>query len=118
MKEIDQLKSQFLSDDIDEEERLENERKIREWETTLFENIARSDWQNHDVTRLILQQAKTAYKEFGVLLSENRFLTEQQRLSYWAKQDACVFLIALIEKDSDAELERVRLEIKRALNAT
>jgi L-2-hydroxyglutarate oxidase LhgO len=117
-KELEKLKASFLSNDLDEEIRLDNEEKIREWERDIQKNKAFLSWQGHDVTRIIIGKAKEAYKEFALILMTNRNLTEEQRKSLWAKQDACSFLISLGEKDAKSALTKIYTEIKAAIDAT
>lgn len=117
MKDLDQVKNIFLAD-VDEETRADNELKIREWEQALIENEAFLSWQEHDITKVIILQVRKAYKEISLNLAVNRGLTEAQRMSSWAKQDACLFLLGLAEKDAKGTLEQVTKEIKTALNAS
>ncbi len=53
-----------------------------------------------------------------MLLVENRSLTEAERLSVYAKQDAAKWILSLTEKDAPKELERIHSAIKQALDAT
>ena len=118
MKELENVKKIFLSDELDEDTRIDNEEKIKEWEESLIQNEAFASWQEHDISKQIVAQAKTSYKEFALLLANNRNLTEVQRISLWAKQDACLFLIQITEVDAKGAIDRVNREIKQAINAT
>lgn len=114
MKELDQLKEIFLSD-VDDETLTENEEKIREWENALIQNEAFLGWREHDVTREIVSQAKTSYKNHAMQLATNRGLSEAQRQSLFAKQDACLFLLSLTEIDAQGAIAQIHREIRAAL---
>jgi len=118
IKELEKVREIFLSEEIDEELRADNEERIKEWETLLIQNEAFASWQDHDISKQILEQVRALYKEFGLQLASNRNLTETQRISLWAKQDACLFLLEIIEKDAKGAYERITKEIKQAINAT
>ncbi len=118
MKELEIIKTQFLADDIDAEDRVENENILREWEQGLIHNEAYVSWQEHDITREIAKKLKSEYKDFAMTLANNRSLTDTQRASLWAKQDACTFILSLTEKDAKGQLEQIQNEIKRAIAVT
>lgn len=117
MKELDEARKIFLLDEVDEEIRADNEKKILEWEKDLYENETLGDWINHDITRKIIQEAKNSYKEISLTLALNRSLTDEQRKTFWGKQDAMIWLISLGAKDTQKEIENIKNEIKTALNA-
>lgn len=115
MKELEEIKKIFLSDEIDEEDRLDNEAKIKEWETALLKSDALSSWASSDVTKDLVVLVKKAYRDHALRLIERRDLTEQERMSLWAKQDACLFLLSLIQKDPKRDIEQLKKEIELAL---
>lgn len=116
-KELEYLKAKFLADDIDAEDREENLQLIKDWEKGLIQNEAFINWQNHDITQEIIKKAKEVYKDMSLILALNRTLTEEKRFSLWAKQDACLFLLSLCDKDAKNELENIHKEIKAAISA-
>ena len=116
MKDLDKVRDIFASADVDEETRTENEEQIREWETALIQNEAFAQWQTHDITRQIVTKAKESYKDIALRLASDRALTHDARLSLWAKQDACVFLLSLIDTDAKGALEQIKREIRRVLS--
>lgn len=116
--DIETVREMFLGEDVDEETRADNIAKIAEWEEAIRTNKAFDQWQNSDISRSIVAQVKSAYREFGLQLAMNRQLTETQRITLWTKQDACIFLIELLEKDAKSVLARVDEEIKQAINVT
>jgi hypothetical protein len=118
IKELEKVREIFLSEEIDEELRADNEERIKEWEQSLIQSEAFASWQDHDITKNIVSQIKSSYKEIGVQLSTDRKLTETQRQSLWAKQDACTFLLELTEKDAKGTIEKITNEIRQAINAT
>ena len=117
MSDLDKIREVFLSE-VDDETREDNEAKIREWESALIHNQAFADWQSHDITRLIVQQVREAYRDIAVTLATNRSLTPEARASLWARQDAMVWILSVTEKDARGTLEQVEKEIRVALNAT
>lgn len=114
-KELDKIKEIFLTE-VDEDIRQDNLDKINEWEQGLTHNEAFVSWQDHDITKEILKQAKESYREIALILADNRKLTEEQRYALWGKQDACAFIIDLAGKDAKGELEQIQKEIKTALS--
>lgn len=117
IKELDEVKKIFLAGDVDDEIRLDNEEQILKWEKDLYENEVLADWINHDITKMIIQQAKNSYKEISLTLALNRRLDDEQRKSLWGKQDAMLWLISLGSKDPQKEIESIKNEIKTAINA-
>lgn len=118
MKELEQVKQLFLAPDIDDETRQDNLEQIKAWEQSLIENENVASWKEHDVTQSLLKEVKQHYKDFTLLLIHERNLTQEMRLSLWAKQDACMFLIKLMDKDAKGTVEQIRKEINIAINAT
>lgn len=116
MNDIEKLREIWLSD-VDEETRKENEEQIKEWERGLIRNEALLDWRSHDITREVAQQAKKTYKDLFFTLAERRDLSDEKRMSIWAKQDAIQWILSLTEQDPVKELERIKKEIRMAINA-
>lgn len=117
MNELEQVREIWLTD-VDEETRLDNEKKIAEWDAGLRENEAIANWREHDITQQVARQAKETYKELSMQLGINRALTDEQRRTLWGRQDACLFILSLTEIDAQGALERIHAEIKQALHAT
>lgn len=116
MKELEEARKIFLSPELDEESRKENEEVIADWEKALRETEGYADWQGHDISKQILEKAKATYLEASLILSRNRLLTDTERFSLWGKQDAALFIISLIGKDAKAELEQLKGRILSALS--
>lgn len=117
MKELEKIRAIFLSEDIDEETRADNEEKIREWESGLIKNENFLSWQQHDITKEILRQVKQSYKEMAIQLANDRRISNETRQTLWSKQDACLFIINLADKDAKTALEGLEKEISAALGA-
>jgi len=115
--ELDKLKAKFLASDVDEETRTANEEDIRAWEQALIQSEAFIGWRDHDITRQIVGKAKESYKDFAFQLMQNRNLTETQRLSLFARQDACTFILSLTEIDAKSTIVQIHKDIRHALNA-
>lgn len=117
MNDLEKIREIFLTE-VDEETRLDNEQKIIEWETGLRENEAIANWREHDVTQSIIAKARESYKDAAILLALDRRLSNEVREKLWAKQDAYLFLLSLMDTDAQGELQRIHTEIRQALNVT
>jgi len=116
-KELEKVRQIFLNDDgLDEETKEDNAKKILEWEQGLIANEAFAGWKDHDVTRQIEKQAKDSYKDIAMRLYRDRTLTDTQRVSLWAKQDAIQWILSLTEKDAKGAIEQINKEIKLAID--
>lgn len=114
--ELNQIRKIWLDPEtVDDEDRRDNEEKIKEWERALIENENFLGWQEHDVTKQILKQARENYKEISLILATNRELTDRQRMEYWGKQDAALWLITLGDHNAKLTLESINLEMRTAL---
>lgn len=116
-KDLEKVRQIFLSE-VDDETRADNEQKIIEWETDLRENEAIAQWRDHDITKQLAMKAKDAYKDISMQLATNRSLTEEQRFTFWGRQDACLFILSLTEIDAKGRIEQIQKEIKRSLSVT
>lgn len=115
MKELDDLKKIFLAEDVDGEARAENEEMIRGWEKALIEGEAFKAWRAHDVTQTIITRAKESYRDISFVLATNRQLTEQERIANYAKQDAMLYLISIVDVDAAGSIQQIQSDIRRAL---
>lgn len=114
MEELEKLKEIFLSD-VDSETYEENITQIREWEQELFERESFKSWQEHDTTRVIMEKAKKEYVDMAKLLATRRTLTEAERQSLWAKQDACLLILSWADGDPGSAIENLRDKVTFAL---
>lgn len=116
--ELEKIRQIFLND-VDQETLKHNESVLSEWETSLRDNELFLEWQNHDVTKKIVTQARETYKELAFILANDRRLSEQARVQLWGKQDGCLFIIGLASRDAIGEIKKIQDEIKIHLaNAT
>lgn len=118
MKELEQAKQIFLDETLDEETRKENAEKIAEWERTLIKSEHIESWRSHVITKEVFSVVKDEYKNISLRLIHDRTLSDQERMSLWAKQDACIFIISLASKNARNDIEQVRKEINVAISAT
>jgi hypothetical protein len=118
MKELETIRARFLAPDIEEEDREENEKLLREWEEGLIQNRNYLSWQNHDITKEIAQKMKDEYKDFALTLANDRELTEKERESIYARQDACLFILSLTERDAKGAIQSIEKDVRRALSMT
>lgn len=117
LNDLDKLRAIFLADELDDETRRENETQIAEWEAAMLENEGLHSWQEHDVTKELIAQAKRSYVQMAATLANDRNLDDTRRKSLWAKQDACMYFVALGSRDAKGELQRIRQEVRTALKA-
>jgi hypothetical protein len=113
---LEQLKSIYLADDVDAETRADNLALITSWQKELTELDEYASWQEHDVTKRIIAQAKKSYVDHSLLLARSRELTDTARFSLWAKQDAVLWLISLASRDVKKEIAHLNALITRALS--
>lgn len=116
-KELQKLKEIYLAGDVDDEDREDNLKKIIEWETSIRESEDFLSWQTSDITKKIAEQAKNTFKDNAVRLSSDRNMTEEERKSIFAKQDAMLWILSLTEKDVKGTIAQVQGDIRRALKA-
>ncbi len=115
MKELEKVAEIFLND-VDSEDYQANKETLAEWEKGLHENRLFLSWREHDITKEIAEKAKAEYKEFALQLMQRRDLTDTQRQSLWAKQDACLFILSLTEKDALSEIKTILKEVETAIS--
>jgi hypothetical protein len=115
-KDLEKIKEIFLSSDVDQESYEENLKQINEWEQGMRQSEDFISWQENDVTKQIIARAKESYKTISMQLILNRELSERDRFSIYAKQDAITWLISLVAKDAKNELETIQNQIKAALS--
>lgn len=113
-KNLDKLKDFFLKG-VDEEDYKENLEKISEWEQELREGETFEEWQKDDTTQEIISQAIKSYKEQATELMINRKLTDEQRKSLYARQDAIIWLLSLVYKDVKSKVGSINREIEKLL---
>lgn len=118
MKELEDAKKLFLSSDIDEEFLEDNREMIADWESDLIKNENFLNWQQHDVTKEIVQRVKESYRDNAIILIRKRDLTETQRASLWAKQDAAIWILSLTEVDAKGAIEAIQNQIKKSLEVS
>lgn len=114
MSDLERLREVFLTG-VDEETKEENLAQIREWETALFEAEQYSSWKEHDVTRRIALQARRAYVDLSVRLATDRSMTDVTRHSFYARQDAMLWLLSLTDRDAKETVRQIESDIRRAL---
>jgi len=115
---LEKVRAIFLSPDIDEETRLDNEAKLLEWQKGLQRHGAYQAWRESDITVEITNTAKKLYKDASIALAFNRNLDDKARYALWAQQDAAKLILALTNEDARGALEAIHREIETALNAT
>ena len=115
-EDLQKLKEIYLADDIDSEDREANLEDIRNWEKDLIENENLLSWQEHDITKQIMERAKKSYIDLSLRLIKDRKLSEEARLSIYSRQDAMLWLISLAGDNPKSALEQINNSIKVALS--
>lgn len=119
MNELDKAKEIFLfAEDVDPEDYQENKQILLEWEKSIRQNTAYLQWKDHPISQEINKLVKEAYKDFALTLAERRDLSDDQRMALWAKQDACLFILSLTNKDAKSELDSILKDIRRSISVT
>lgn len=114
-EDIQKLKDIFLSNDVDSDEYADNLKDILEVERNIVENENLLAWQDHDLTKQIVKMARKGYIDISTKLAIDRKLTDGERLSLFAKQDAMKWIMGIGEGDPKAVLEKIGSDIKKAL---
>jgi hypothetical protein len=114
MDDLNKVRDIFLSD-VDDETRVENEQKINDWERSIVENTAYAQWVESDVTQRIFKKARESYIEIAMQLATNRHMSEENRMSLYARQDGLMFFIELASKDAKRELAQIQKDIQFVL---
>ena len=108
----------YLSPDLDDETRKDNEAKIAEWQAGLRRSEAYQSWKESDITKEIIAEVRRVYKTASITLALSRNHTDAQRHRLWAEQDAAKFLLTLVNEDANGALSAIHSEIEAAINAT
>lgn len=114
---LEQARQIFLTD-VDEEIQKDNLAKIVEWEQALRTNAAFIQWQDSDISKMLIKEFRVTYKDASIQLAESRNLTEAQRVMLWATKDACLMVLSLMAKDAKGEISSIQKEIDYALSST
>lgn len=116
-KHLKQAKELFLTD-VDDETRQENLDVISEWERSISETQAFGEWQEHDITKNIVEEVRKTYVDTSMVLLDDRRIDQATREKLWAKQDAMLFMLSLMSRDVQSDLKNIEGEITRRINAT
>lgn len=114
MTDLEKLKEIYLDPTLSEEEREDNAVYILKWEKALIESKNFDSWAKDPITSDIFSRARTSYVEFSRLLIENRELTEKERMSIYARQDAMLWILSL-KGGFEQTLNSINKEIQIAL---
>ena len=116
MDNIEKLREIFLAEDVDSEDYEDNLRDLNELESRYRENENLLEWQQHALTQAVVKQAKEGRLEIALRLANDRELSNEQRASLFAKQDAMDWILNLASADPQKELENLDKEIENGLN--
>lgn len=114
-KDLEKIREIFVAEDLDEEEIEDNLRKIADWENELRSSEDFESWQSSDISKDIANKCRKTYVELSFRLIRERDLTERQRDSIYAKQDAMVLMLSLVFKDVKSIIDGIEREIKQVL---
>jgi hypothetical protein len=111
---LEEARKVFLTD-VDSDTYEENLAEIEKWEQQVVESTEYSNWQSHDISKKVAREVRETYKDLTIQLGLRRGLTPEQIMSLQAKQDACVFMLNLLEKDVSSTLETLELSIRESI---
>lgn len=114
---IEEAKKIFLTD-VDPDDLEDNLEIIRSWEKQLIESTDYEEWRKHDITKKIAHEAREAYKDATMQLGLRRGLTEEERIKLQGHQDACVFLLSLIDRNLENSLSSLNESVQRAIRTS
>lgn len=115
--DLQKLKDIYLAEDVDSEDYKDNLRDITEMEKSIIENENLLGWQEHDLTKKVVEMARRGYIDIATRLATTRDLTEGERLSLFAKQDAMKWLISIADGEPKLILEKIDSDVKKALRS-
>lgn len=115
MNELNDLKKIFLDETLDTETYQDNLKTISEWENTLMQSEMFLSWQEHDATKEIVRKAREVKQSNARRLSTDRTLTQEQRSSLFAKQDALDWILTIATGDTKEKILQTHNLIKKAL---
>lgn len=117
MDELNKAKEIFLTD-VDDELREENMELINQWEQSLISSEEYQSWLEHPITKEVLKKAREQYSQTVMVLGTRKDLPEKDRLAFWGIQESALWLMNLGSRDARGEIERVKEEIRQALEVT
>jgi len=114
---IDKAKEVFLTgSDVDEESYQENLEEIKRWESELIQHEALSEWQKHDITLNILRKFNQEYVSASMMLATGKLLTDSERVSLFAKKDACSLIFEIMDGDANSQIKQLNREISQKIS--
>lgn len=114
-KTLEEARKVFLADDLDDDEREHNLAEIQKWEQDIIEATEYENWRTHEITRRLAKEARDIYKDMTMQLGLRRGLTPEQIMSFQAKQDACVVILSMVDKDVQSTLESLQNTIRESI---
>jgi len=117
MEIIDRAKEVFLTGPgVDEESYRENFEEIKSWESELVQHEALSEWQKHDITLNILRKFNQEYVSASMMLATGKQLTDSERVSLFAKKDACSLIFEIMNGDAKSQIKQLNREISQKIS--
>ncbi len=111
---IEQARDYYL-DGVDAETFAENNEMITQWEQELSQNEAMVEWQATEVTKKLTQSVRSSYVTASMALVNGKELDDAGRSELFAKQSACLFVLALTEGDMKGQIAQLKKEIRARL---
>lgn len=116
--DFDKLREVFLSKDIDDEDYDDNYKALNDLEREYRESVDLQEWLGHVLTKKLFDTAQEAYVSNAVRLAQDRELTEKERWSIYAKQDAMLWLLTVVEDNPTEKISLIEEQVKKALGTT
>lgn len=118
MDKLQKLKEVFIDPTLPEEEQQDNLDFIKKLEDSIIQNKQIDTWLKDPITVDIMATARESYIELSLSLINKRDITEKERLSIYARQDAMLWILSLLPKDTQETLNSIDARIEQILNET
>lgn len=115
MDKLNKLKEIFVLNENDEETRQDNLKTITEFEVAIARNKALSEWRQSDISQEFIKTFKTFAHKVTVLLGTNSEIDEKTRQQLFAKRQAVLWFLSIINENPESDLMRIESEISKAL---
>lgn len=116
--DFEKLKQIFVDNpDLDSEDSRENIEEVTQMEREFEDSRLAKDWKEHELSKRLMVQAQESYIDLALRLANDRQLTEQERLSMYAKQDAMMWFMNLVERNPEKHMKEITDKVRRAIKS-
>lgn len=93
----------------------DNVQALKDWTEELRDVQLRSDYANHDVTKMISQKLRARINRFTQQLAFSDDLTEEQRRKIFESRKEDMWLLFILNPNTEAQMAALTEETKRAI---